>query len=64
MPYHAKTIVVGCGNILFKDDGYGPIVVNLLEKYFENETEDDFDPVVISPGLQPTITTSQLSANS
>ena len=48
MPYHAKTIVVGCGNILFKDDGYGPIVVNLLEKYFENETEDDFDPVVIS----------------
>lgn len=48
MPYHARTIVVGCGNILFKDDGYGPIVVNLLEKYFENETEDDFDPVVIS----------------
>lgn len=48
MPYHAKTIVVGCGNILFKDDGYGPIVVNLLEKYFENETEDDFDPMVIS----------------
>lgn len=48
MPYHAKTIVVGCGNILFKDDGFGPIVVNLLEKYFENETEDDFDPMVIS----------------
>ena len=48
MPYHAKTIVVGSGNILFKDDGYGPIVVNLLEKYFENETEDDFDPMVIS----------------
>ncbi len=24
MPYHAKTIVVGCGNIIFKDDGYGP----------------------------------------
>ena len=37
MPYHAKTIVVGCGNILFKDDGYGPIVVNLLEKYFESK---------------------------
>jgi len=48
MPYHAKTIVVGCGNLLFKDDGFGPIVVNLLEKYFENQTEDDFDPMVIS----------------
>lgn len=48
MPYHAKTIVVGCGNILFKDDGFGPIVVNMLEKYFRNESEDDFDPAVIS----------------
>lgn len=31
MPYNAETIVVGCGNTLFKDDGFGPIVVNILE---------------------------------
>ena len=24
MPYNAETIVVGCGNTLFKDDGFGP----------------------------------------
>ena len=35
MPYHAETIVVGCGNILFKDDGFGPFVIHKLEEYFE-----------------------------
>ena len=37
MPYHAETIVVGCGNILFKDDGFGPFVIHKLEEYFEVE---------------------------
>ena len=27
MPYNAETIVVGCGNTLFKDDGFGPIEI-------------------------------------
>ena len=48
MPYGAETIVVGCGNILFKDDGFGPVVVNLFEKYFKDENNDDYDPSVIS----------------
>lgn len=48
MPYNAETIVVGCGNTLFKDDGFGPIVVNILEKYFKSENSDDFDPAIIS----------------
>jgi coenzyme F420 hydrogenase subunit delta len=37
MPYHAETLVVGCGNILFKDDGFGPTVIKKLEEYFEDK---------------------------
>ena len=39
MPYHAETIVVGCGNILFKDDGFGPFVIHKLEEYLMLEPE-------------------------
>ena len=45
MPYDSDIIVIGCGNILFKDDGYGPIVINLLQKYFEDKN-DYYDPAV------------------
>lgn len=41
MPYHAETIVVGCGNILFKDDGFGPFVIHKLEEYFEDKEMPD-----------------------
>ena len=37
MPYDAETLVVGCGNILFKDDGFGPTVIHALEDYFKNK---------------------------
>ena len=47
MPYVSDIIVVGCGNILFKDDGFGPILINLLQKYF-NDKSDYYDPVVTS----------------
>jgi coenzyme F420 hydrogenase subunit delta len=47
MPYHSDIIVVGCGNILFKDDGFGPILINLLQKYF-NDQNDYYDPIVTS----------------
>ena len=47
MPYRSDIIVVGCGNILFRDDGFGPILINLLQKYF-NDTNDYYDPVVTS----------------
>lgn len=33
MPYSAEIIVVGCGNILFKDDGFGPEVIKALGEY-------------------------------
>ena len=45
MPYHSDIIVIGCGNILFKDDGFGPIVINILQKYL-NDTNDYYDPAV------------------
>ena len=31
--YSKKTLVLGCGNILFGDDGFGPAVVNYLEDH-------------------------------
>jgi coenzyme F420 hydrogenase subunit delta len=34
MPYSAEILVVGCGNILFKDDGFGPNVIKALEDQF------------------------------
>ena len=46
MPYDSDIIVIGCGNILFKDDGYGPIVINLLQKYFEDKKlYEDYDHI-------------------
>lgn len=33
MPYDAEILVIGCGNILFKDDGFGPAVIKHLEEY-------------------------------
>jgi len=33
MPFEAEILVVGCGNILFKDDGFGPAVIEALEEY-------------------------------
>ena len=47
MPYNSDIIVIGCGNILFKDDGFGPVLINILQKYF-NDTNDYYDPVVTS----------------
>ena len=47
MPYDSEIIVIGCGNVLFKDDGYGPIVINILQKCF-NDTKDFYDPAITS----------------
>jgi coenzyme F420 hydrogenase subunit delta len=32
MPYDAEILVIGCGNILFKDDGFGPAVIDALNE--------------------------------
>lgn len=32
MPYDAEILIVGCGNILFKDDGFGPAVIKALDE--------------------------------
>lgn len=35
MAYDAEILVVGCGNVLFKDDGFGPAVIDEIEKNLE-----------------------------
>ena len=45
MPYDSDIIIIGCGNILFKDDGFGPILINILQKYFDDK-KDYYDPAV------------------
>lgn len=35
MAYDAEILVVGCGNVLFKDDGFGPATIDEIEKNLE-----------------------------
>ena len=46
MAYDVENLVVGCGNVLFQDDGFGPYVIKTIkEKYFKDKDfpeEDDF----------------------
>ncbi len=35
MAYDAEVLVVGCGNVLFQDDGFGPAAIEELEKHLE-----------------------------
>jgi len=37
MPYDAEILVVGCGNVLFEDDGFGPAVIEALQDYFKDQ---------------------------
>ncbi len=55
MPYDAERLVVGCGNILFKDDGFGPMVIHALEDYFkENDIEKPENTQFIDAGTGAT----------
>ena len=33
--YQKSTLILGCGNTLFGDDGFGPAVIHFLEKHFQ-----------------------------
>ncbi len=33
--YQKSTLILGCGNTLFGDDGFGPAVIDYLEKHYE-----------------------------
>ena len=46
MLYDAEIMVVGCGNMLFKDDGFGPAVIKALEEYFEKPENEKPDNVL------------------
>ena len=55
MPYDAGRLVVGCGNVLFKDDGFGPMVIHALEDYFkDNAIEKPEDTQFIDAGTGAT----------
>lgn len=41
MTYDAEVLVVGCGNVLFKDDGFGPAAIDELEKNLEKRPLPD-----------------------
>ena len=41
MPYDAEILVVGCGNILFKDDGFGPAVIDALDEFSKEKPLPD-----------------------
>lgn len=41
MAFDAEILVIGCGNILFKDDGFGPAVAEALNEYSEENKLPD-----------------------
>lgn len=41
MTYDAEVLVVGCGNVLFKDDGFGPFTVMKIEENLEERPLPD-----------------------
>ena len=53
MTYDVETLVVGCGNVLFKDDGFGPAVINELEKRFKDKEIPD-ETMFIDAGTSAT----------
>jgi len=50
MPYDAEILVIGCGNILFKDDGFGPAVIKALEESEEHEHRLPENTMLIDAG--------------
>ncbi len=43
----AKVLILGCGNVLFGDDGFGPEVAKCLEKIIETDNSLEPDSYVI-----------------
>lgn len=41
MTYDAEVLVVGCGNVLFKDDGFGPAAIMKLEEQLKEKPLPD-----------------------
>lgn len=41
MTYDAEVLVVGCGNVLFKDDGFGPAAIKEIEEHIDEKPLPD-----------------------
>lgn len=46
--WNKKILVLGCGNVLFGDDGFGPAVIEYFQKHFEIPA----DTCVLNAGLR------------
>lgn len=41
MTYDAEVLVIGCGNVLFKDDGFGPTTIKEIEEHLDERPLPD-----------------------
>ena len=41
MTYDAEVLIVGCGNVLFKDDGFGPAAIKEIEEHLDERPIPD-----------------------
>lgn len=57
--YQKKTLVLGCGNILFGDDGFGPEAIHFLEKNYQ--IPDDVAVLDAGTGVRGVLFTIALS---
>lgn len=54
MTYDVGTLVVGCGNVLFKDDGFGPNVIKTIKEEYLKDNEAPEDVEFIDAGTSAT----------
>lgn len=50
MTYDAEVLVVGCGNVLFKDDGFGPTTIKEMEENYIEERPLPDNTMLIDAG--------------
>lgn len=54
MTYDVGTLVVGCGNVLFKDDGFGPNVIKTIKEEYLKDNKAPEDVEFIDAGTSAT----------
>ena len=57
--YQKSTLILGCGNTLFGDDGFGPAVIDYLEKHYQ--TPKDVSVLDVGAGAREILFTVALA---
>ena len=57
--YQKSTLILGCGNTLFGDDGFGPAVIDYLEKHYQ--TPQDVSILDVGTGAREILFTITLA---